>query len=74
MLQRSLHQRRASLHGLRHLLPYLDGNGTKRRRPDLRCLAFPARGCYTVLHALSLRARFALVPNDEVGGPPLPLL
>ena len=39
-----------------------------------RCLAFPARGCYTVLHALSLRARFALVPGDEVGGPPLPLV
>ena len=23
---------------------------------------------------LPLRARFALVPNDEVGGPPLPLV
>ena len=74
MLQRSLHQRRAILHGLRYLGAYLDGNGTKRRRPDLGCLAFPARSCYTVLHTLPLRARFALVPNDEVGGPPLPLV
>ena len=34
----------------------------------------PARGCDTILHTLALRARFALVPNDEVGGPPLPLV
>jgi len=62
------------MHGLRYLGSYLDGNGAKRRRPNSSRLAFPTRSCHTMLHTLPLRACFALVPNDEVGGPTLPLV